>query len=239
MLKTRIIPVLLWDNRGLCKPVAFQRPGRFVGSLMSAALLYESRTCDELILLDIDATPKNRAPRFEELKQFTSKLFCPVTFGGGIRSIDDIREALLAGADKVMIRSRARSPFLREAVAKFGSQCIVVGIDYSSANYAPRFAMEMARALEHDGIGEIVLTNMDRDGTKTGYDIATLTRVCAAVKIPVIANGGCSGPNDMAAAIDAGAHAVAASTIFLYNDVTPQDCKEYLDGCGIPVRIEQ
>ena len=95
-LKTRILPVLLWDSRGLCKPVAFQRPGRFVGSLMSAALLYENRTCDELILLDIDATPQKRGPRFEEIKQFTSKLFCPVTVGGGVRSLDDIRGLLNA-----------------------------------------------------------------------------------------------------------------------------------------------
>ena len=109
-------------------------PVRFVGSLMSAALrFYENRTCDlyELILLDIDATPQKRGPRFEEIKQVTSKVgFCPVTVGGGVRSLDDIRGLLNAGADKVAIRSNARSPFLQEAVAKFGAQCITVGIDY-------------------------------------------------------------------------------------------------------------
>ena len=102
-LKTRIIPVLLWDSRGLCKPISFQRPGRFVGSLMSAAMLYENRTCDELILLDIDATPNNRPLRFKDVAQFTSKLFCPLTIGGGVRTLEDIRGLLNAGADKVVI----------------------------------------------------------------------------------------------------------------------------------------
>src|SRR5262249_40799032 len=130
-LKTRVIPVLLWDSRGLCKPISFQRPGRFVGSLMSAAMLYENRTCDELILLDIDATPNNRPPRFKDVAQFTSKLFCPVAIGGGIRTLDDIRELLNAGADKVVIRSHASPRFIREASHKFGAQCITVAIDYN------------------------------------------------------------------------------------------------------------
>jgi cyclase len=236
VLKTRILPVLLWDARGLCKPIAFQRPGRFVGSLMSAALLYENRTCDELILLDIDATPQGRGPRFEEIKQFTSKLFCPVTVGGGIRSLDDIRGLLNAGADKVAIRSHARSPLLQEAVAKFGAQCITVGIDYREIHGA--MAYHMAIALEADGIGEIILTNTDRDGTRTSYDIDTLCKVCGAVKIPVIANGGCQGPADMLMAIQAGAHAVAASSMFLFDNITPAGCKEYLATHGVPVRIE-
>ena len=235
-LKTRILPVLLWDQRGLCKPVAFQRPGRFVGSLMSAALLYENRTCDELILLDIDATPQKRGPRFEEIKQFTSKLFCPVTVGGGVRSLDDIRGLLNAGADKVVIRSHARSPFLQEAVTKFGAQCITVGIDYRDI-HGP-MAVHMAIALEQDGIGEIILTNTDRDGTRTHYDIETLCKVCETVSIPVIANGGCSDPGDMLMAIQAGAHAVAASSMFLFDDITPAGCKEYLAAHGVPVRIE-
>ncbi len=235
-LKTRVLPILLWDQRGLCKPIAFQRPGRFVGSLMSAAMLYENRTCDELILLDIDATPNDRGPRFEEIKQFTSKLFCPVTVGGGIRSLEDIRGLLNAGADKVAIRSAARSPFLQDAVKKFGAQCITVGIDYREV-HAP-FTVPMAIALESDGIGEIILTNTDRDGTRNGYDLETLRMVCEAVKIPVIANGGCKSPADMVDAIKAGAHAVAASSIFLFSDTTPAGCKEYLAREGIPVRIE-
>jgi cyclase len=237
MLKTRVIPVILWDQRGLCKPIAFQRPGRFVGSLMSAALLYENRTCDELILLDIDATPQKRGPRFEEIKQFTSKLFCPVTVGGGVRSLEDIRGLLNAGADKVAIRSHARSPFLQEAVTKFGAQCITVGIDYREI-HGP-MAVHMAIALEQDGIGEIILTNTDRDGTRTHYDIETLCKVCETVSIPVIANGGCQDPGDMLMAIQAGAHAVAASSMFLFDNITPAGCKEYLAARGVPVRIEQ
>jgi imidazole glycerol-phosphate synthase subunit HisF len=239
VLKTRVIPVLLWDNRGLCKPVAFKRPGRFVGSLMSAALLYEQRTCDELILLDIHATEKRRAPRFEEVKQFTAKLFCPITFGGGISSIDGIRSALCAGADKVVIRSHATPDFIREASRRFGSQCISVAIDYLGKYYVDLTIVGMARQLENDGAGEIILTDMNRDGMRCGYDLAMLESVCNAVRIPVVANGGCSCPLDMVLALRAGAHAVAASSMFLYDNITPQDCKEYLDGCGIPVRIEK
>jgi cyclase len=235
-LKTRIVPVLLWDQRGLCKPIAFQRPGRFVGSLMSATLLYENRVCDELILLDIDATPQKRGPRFEEIKQFTSKLFCPVTVGGGVRSLDDIRGLLNAGADKVVIHSHSTSQFTREASQKFGSQCIVEAIDYDT-DY-PELIVAHAINSEMDGVGEIILTNMDRDGTRTHYDIETLCKVCETVSIPVIANGGCQDPGDMLMAIQAGAHAVAASSMFLFDNITPAGCKEYLASHGVPVRIE-
>jgi imidazole glycerol-phosphate synthase subunit HisF len=239
MLKVRVIPILLWDARGLCKPIAFQRPGRFVGSLMSAAMLYENRTCDELILLDIDATEYRRAPRFEEVKQFTSKLMCPTTFGGGIRCVEDIRQALMSGADKIVIRSHATPSFIADASKRFGSQCIVVAIDYFQHSLGYRQdIMQLAKSIEDNGAGEIILTRMDRDGTRSGYDLVTIHEVCSSVKIPVIANGGCSGPPDMLDAIKVGAHAVAASSIFLYSDVTPSQCKEYLAEHGVPVRIE-
>jgi cyclase len=239
VLKRRIIPTLLWDDRGLCKPVGFERPGRFVGSLMSAALLYENRTCDELILLDIDATPQKRPPRFEAIKQFTSKLFCPVTVGGGVRSLEDIRGLLNAGADKVVIRSHASPTFIREASQKFGAQCIVVAIDYGDPALEEVGSMIFrAIFLQRMGAGEFILTNKDRDGTRAGYDTETIKLFCKSVTVPVIANGGCSGPGDMAKAIDAGAHAVAASSIFLYSDTTPAQCKKYLAREGVPVRIE-
>lgn len=232
----RIIPTLLWDARGLVKPVSFQRPGRFVGSLMSAAMLYEGRTCDELILLDIDATPQGRGPRIAQIEQFTSKLFCPLTIGGGVRSLGDIRDLLNAGADKVVIRSHGTPDFVRKASDKFGSQCIVVAVDY---DFRVRgFIPDRARRIESQGAGEIILTNKDGDGVRCGYELMTLAKVCAAVKIPVIANGGCSGPDDMLKAIKAGAHAVAASSIFLFDNITPQSCKEYLAANGVPVRIE-
>ena len=239
-LKTRILPILLWDDRGLVKPIGFQRPGRFVGSLMSAAMLYENRVCDELILLDIDATPKKRGPRFHAIQQFTSKLFCPVTAGGGVRSLEDIRGLLNAGADKVVIKSHATPDFIRRAADKFGAQCIVAALDYGDPNFEDA-GMMIARAkfLARMGVGEFILTNKDRDGTRMGYDLKTIETVCKAVSVPVIANGGCSGPPDMLAAIKAGAHAVAASSIFLYDNVTPADCKTYLDREGVPMRIEE
>jgi cyclase len=238
-LKTRVIPVLLWDDRGLCKPIGFERPGRFVGSLMSAAMLYENRTCDEIVLLDIDATPKGRPPRFNAIRQFTSKLFCPVSVGGGVRSLDDIRGLLNAGADKVVIRTNAKPAFIREAARKFGSQCIVVALDYGDPDFESTGMMLLrAKFLQTMGAGEFLLTNKDRDGTRIGYDLQTIKALCKSITAPVIANGGCSGPKDMLAAIQAGAHAVAASSIFLYNNVTPQICKEYLAENGVPMRIE-
>lgn len=239
MLKRRVIPVLLWSDHGLCKPVGFQRPGRVIGSLMSATMLYENRTCDELVLLDIDATPKKRPPRFEAIKQFTAKLFCPVTIGGGIRSMEDIRGLLNAGADKVVIRTSASPNFIREASEKFGAQCIVVAIDYGGGTVEEIGSMIFrAIFLQKMGAGEFILTNKDRDGTRSGYDVDTIKAFCKAVTVPVIANGGCSGPGDMARTIHAGAHAVAASSIFLFDNLTPMQCKQYLDRDGIPVRIE-
>lgn len=240
MLKTRIIPVLLWNDNGLCKPVRFERPGRFVGSLMSAAKVYESRVCDELILLDIEATPSRRGPRFDEIEKFTSLLFMPLTIGGGISSITDIRDLLSVGADKIVLKTHGTPDFIRKAAEKFGSQCITVALDYRTPHTAQQIAAIMAHAklLEQAGAGEIVLTNIDRDGTRTGYDLAMLKTVSAAVKIPVVANGGCRSWEDMQAAIKAGAHAVAAATMFLYDDITPQGCKAHLDKAGIPTRIE-
>lgn len=237
MLKTRVIPVLLWSDAGLMKPVKFHRPGRFVGSLMSAARTFEERTCDELILLDIDATPKKRGPRIEEIKQFTSELFCPLTVGGGIKTLMDIRELLAAGADKVVLRCRADLGFIREAADKFGSQAIAIAVDY--LNHESWAVQELSRRYAKAGAGEIILTSMERDGTRTGYDLATIRTVAEAVSIPVVANGGCSGSADMAQAIANGAHAVAASSIFLYTDITPAACKAALDRHGIPVRIEE
>jgi imidazole glycerol-phosphate synthase subunit HisF len=239
VLKTRVIPTLLWDERGLCKPIAFKRPGRFVGSLMSAAMLYDNRECDELILLDIDATPKNRPPRFKNIQQFTSKLFCPLAVGGGVRTLDDIRELLKAGADKVVIRSHAAPNFIREASEKFGAQCITVAIDYTWSTFEDvGMVVLKAKHMQNCGAGEIILTNIERDGTRKGYDLETIRLICKTVSIPVVANGGCSGPQDMLDAIDNGAHAVAASSIFLYANITPSDCKKYLAHGGVPVRIE-
>ncbi len=145
----------------------------------------------------------------------------------------------MAGADKVVIRTHATQSFIRDASNRFGSQCIVVAIDYlpHSLDYRQDIVL-LAKAVEADGAGEIILTSMDRDGTRTGYDLITINEVCLAVKIPVIANGGCSGPRDMRNAIKVGAHAVAASSIFLFSDITPSGCKEYLAREGIPVRIE-
>jgi len=146
---------------------------------------------------------------------------------------------LNAGADKVVIRSHASPTFIREASKKFGAQCITVAIDYTWTTFEDVGMIGLHAAhMERCGAGEIILTHKDRDGTRLGYDLETIKLVCGAVSIPVIANGGCSGPHNMISAIEEGAHAVAASTIFLYDNVSPATCKMHLAKAGIPVRIE-
>jgi len=235
MLKTRVIPVVLWDGVNCVQTVKFGRPARIFGSLMDAVRLYEKRNVDELILLDIEA--KNRSPRIEQVKQFTSELFCPVTVGGGIKTLDDIRDLLKAGADKVVIKSAARPEFIEQASRKFGSQAIVFALDawdILSENIIKGVCMDAELA----GVGEIILTSVPNNGTMEGYELPIIEAACNAVNIPIIAHGGCGKPEHMLAAIKAGAHAVAASTMFLFTETTPRDCTKYLAEHGIRTRTQ-
>ena len=251
MLKTRVIPTLLWKDFGLVKGVGFDS-WRRVGTVLPAIKVYNTREVDELILVDITATAETREPDFESVAEFSAECFVPLTVGGGIRNIDDITRLLRAGADKVSINSAAfvNPELVREASARFGSQCIVASIDarrsedggqlcYSHSGTRPteRRPAEWARELEALGAGEVLITSIERDGTMQGYDLELIREVASAVRIPVIASGGAGNYQHMLEAIQQGhASAVAAASIFHFTQQTPLEAKQYLAEHGVAVR---
>jgi len=239
VLKHRIIPTLLWDGVQCVKPVSFERPYRKLGSMEQYIQVMERRNIDELIILDIEATAKNRPPDFDKLRAFCDNLYCPVTYGGGICTLDHIRDALSNGADKVAIRHQIN--IIPKAVDKFGAQAIVGVIDYCNRPPHPILPMqtidETAIYLESLGVGEILLTDTQQDGMMEGYNLELIELVTSAVDIPVIANGGCGEPVHMLQALEAGASAVAAGSMFLYTEYTPRDCARDLIEWGQDVRL--
>lgn len=248
-LKKRIIPVLLIDDTlQVVKPIKFGRPYRRLGPLSQYMRVMEQRNVDELIILDICASERGYKPMAKEISNFTSNLFCPCTIGGGIRSLDDISNLLNHGADKVAINNICiyDPEFIKEAAQKFGSQAIVGVMDIlDSQIYDGKYLFDpdwttivnYAQYLESYGVGEILLTDVERDGTMAGYNIDLISTVAHAVGVPVIANGGCGRPSDMLLAINSGASAVAVGSMFLYTDVTPKECASYLNDNGIAVRL--
>lgn len=245
-LATRIIPVILARRRELVKGRQFNA-WRSVGIARQAAEIMGRRGCDEIILLDIAATPEERGPDLALIEELSEVLFCPLTVGGGVRSLEDVRAVLRAGADKVAIGTACYEvPDLVFDVAEyFGRQCLVMAIDVRGGstvmshcgqhghNHSPVYTAQWA---ERSGAGELLLTSIDREGTLQGYDLELIGSVSQAVGIPVIAHGGCSGPQDMLAAIQAGASAVAAGALFQFTDCTPRGCAEYLRREGIEAR---
>lgn len=251
MLKVRVIPTLLWKNVGLVKGIGFDS-WRRVGTIMPAVKVYNTRQVDELIVVDITATSEGRLPDFDEVREFSAECFVPLTVGGGIRSVEDIRELLRAGADKVSINTAAfeRPELIREAAERFGSQCIVVSIDATrreDGSYRCLSASgtrdtgwepgDWAAEAERLGAGEILITSVERDGTMEGYEVELIRRVTDRVRIPVIASGGAGNYRHMYQAFAEGkAAAVAAASIFHFTEQTPQEAKNYLGSMGIPVR---
>ena len=250
MLKVRIIPTLLWKNFGLVKGVGFDS-WRRVGSVLPSVKVYNTRQVDELIFLDITATGEDREPDYESISEFSSECFVPLTVGGGVRSVKDVRRLLLAGADKVAINSAAyeNPELIRDAAVRFGAQCVVVSIDvrnhdgkyvcvsHSGANSTGRDPVEWARNVEARGAGEILLTSVERDGTMEGYDLELVRRVAEAVNIPVIASGGAGNYRHMLDAIRiGGASALAAASMFHFTQQTPMEAKRFLASEGVPVR---
>jgi cyclase len=206
--------------------------------------LLERRDIDELIILDISATPNNRPPRFDEIKELLSNVFCPITVGGGVRSLGDIRRLLSVGADKVALGTAATPKLIEEASQRFGAQAVVISIDVKKTVNTHcgridtlRDPVEWAKECEARGAGEILLTSIERDGTMTGYDLDLISAVSNALTIPVIACGGCGSYNDMTLAMKAGAHAVAAGAMFQFRELTPKGASRYLNDHGIPARV--
>jgi cyclase len=252
MLKTRIIPTLLWKNFGLVKGVSFDS-WRRVGTVLPAIKVYNTREVDELILVDICATQEGREPDYESIAEFSCECFVPLTVGGGIQNLDNITRLLHAGADKITINTAAYAnpSLISQAANRFGSQCVVVSIDvrhaptgsyecYSRSGTSPTGLdpVHWARQVELCGAGEILLTSVERDGTMRGYDLDLVAAVSSAVRIPVIASGGAGNYAHMADAITTGASAIAAASIFHFTEQTPLAAKHFLHTRGISVRPE-
>lgn len=244
MLAKRIIPTLLVRGHQLVKGERF-KSWRSVGVAEQAARIYARRGVDELCLLDIAATPAGTGPDFDMVLRMTDGNFCPVSVGGGIRHLDDVRDLLNAGADKVVLGTHAfHNPRLvRDIARKFGSQALCVAIDYAGGRIvthcgAKEFAggddvARFAALMQSCGAGELLLTSVDRDGMMAGYDLDMIRAVSSAVDIPVIAAGGCGTYEHMFEALQAGADAVASGAMFLFSDATPAGAAEYLAAKGI------
>ena len=252
MLKMRVIPCLDVKDGRVVKGVNFVDL-RDAGDPVEAARAYDAAGADELCFLDITATHENRGVLFDVVKRTAEACFMPLTVGGGVRTLDDIRNLLLSGADKVSINSAAVSnrQFVKEAATKFGSQCIVVAIDAKEA--APgKFeifthggrketginAVDFAKEVAELGAGEILLTSMDRDGTGKGFNLALTRAVADAVSIPVIASGGVGTLDHLVEGIREGhATAVLAASIFHFGTFTIGQAKAHMAQAGIPMRL--
>jgi cyclase len=250
-LTKRIIPCLDVTDGRVVKGTKFLDL-RDAGDPVECAVAYNDQGADELVFLDITASSDGRRTMVDVVAATAKKCFMPLTVGGGIRTVEDMREMLLAGADKVGVNTAAvRSPEVVDAGAEmFGCQCIVVAIDakrndagswtvYTHGGRQPTEldAVEWAREIHRRGAGEILLTSMDADGTKAGYDIELTARVSDAVGIPVIASGGAGTLDHMAEVLVAGkADAVLAASVFHFGQYTVADVKAFLSGCGIAVR---
>jgi len=254
MLAKRVIPCLDVHAGRVVKGTNFLNL-RDAGDPVSVASRYETEGADELVFLDITASHEDRGIILDVVRRTAEQVFMPLTVGGGVRSIDDIRNLLQAGCDKVSINSSAcKDPELvTRAADRFGSQCIVVNIDpkrvtrngcevwevHINGGRTPTGleAVAWAKEVEQRGAGEIVLTSMDRDGTKDGYDLEITRAVADAVGIPVVASGGAGHPNHLADAILLGhAEAALAASIFHFGEYTIQQTKDIMEKRGIPVR---
>lgn len=251
MLTKRIIPCLDVKNGRVVKGVNFIQL-RDAGDPIEIAESYNRLGADEIVFLDITASHEERPIILDVVRSTAEKVFMPLTVGGGITGLEDIRKLLNAGADKVSINSAAvRNPaILKEAADRFGSQCIVLAIDAKREqdHWAVYInggrirteldAIQWAKKGEELGAGEILLTSMDYDGTKNGYDLALTEAVCQAVNIPVIASGGAGKPGDFLDVLaQTGADAALAASVFHYGELAIQDIKNYLKGKGVPVRL--
>ena len=252
MLKTRIIPCLDVDNGRVVKGVNFVDLVD-AGDPVEQAKIYDAAGADELTFLDITASSDDRETIFDVVARTAEQCFMPVTVGGGVRAVEDIRKLLLAGADKVAINTAAihNPEFVKEAALKFGSQCIVVAVD--AKRNQDRFeifthdgrketgieAISWAERMADYGAGEILLTSMDKDGTKSGFDIELTRAIADAVPIPVIASGGVGTLDHMVEGVTEGhASAVLAASIFHFGTYSIQETKEFMAAAGVAVRMD-
>jgi imidazole glycerol-phosphate synthase subunit HisF len=257
MLKVRVIPCLDVKDGRVVKGVNFVNL-RDAGDPVEAAKAYDAAGADELCFLDITASHEKRGILLDAVRRTAEACFMPLTVGGGVRTVEDVRTLLASGADKVSINTAAvqRRAFVKEAAEKFGDQCIVVAIDakkVSKAGEKDRWeifthggrnptgidAIDYAREVVSLGAGEILLTSMDKDGTKSGYDVPLTKAVSSAVAVPVIASGGVGNLEHMVAGIrDGGATAVLAASIFHFGEYSIGQAKSFMAKAGLPVRLD-
>jgi cyclase len=252
MLKTRIIPCLDVKDGRVVKGVNFLDLVD-AGDPVEQAKIYDAQGADELCFLDITASSDNRDTIYEVVQSVAEQCFMPLTVGGGVRTVDDIRKLLLAGADKVSITTAAvnRPEFVKEAAEKFGSQCIVLGIDAKSTgvnkyeifthggrNATGIDAVQWAKRMVGYGAGEILLNSIDRDGSKQGFDIELTRAIADSVTVPVIASGGVGEPQDFVVGVrDGHASALLAASIFHFGEYTIEEVKRHMQEQGISVRL--
>ena len=251
MLKKRIIPTLLWKNFTLVKGKSFDS-WRRVGTVLPAVIVYNTRDCDELIIVDIEASKNNTEIDFDSIRDFSSECNVPLTIGGGIKDKKQIQQLLRSGADKVSINSYAYNDIslIKSSSKEFGTQCIVSSVDfsYNSANKIYECfshsgtkntginILDWVRKLEDYGSGELIVTSIDKDGTMSGYECEIIEKIVEKVSIPVIASGGCGSYNHMYEVFLTGVSAVAAASIFHFTEQTPLEAKKYLIDKNIPMR---
>jgi cyclase len=252
MFKVRVIPCLDVKDGRVVKGVNFVNL-RDAGDPVEAAIAYDAAGADELTFLDITASHENRDTIFDVVTRTAEACFMPLTVGGGVRTVEDIRKLLTCGADKVSINTAAvnKRAFVKEAAEKFGDQCIVVAIDakrvgdhweiftHGGRNPTGIDAVGYAREVVALGAGEILLTSMDRDGTRSGYDVALTRAIADAVTVPVIASGGVGNLDHLVEGIrDGHATAVLAASIFHFGEYTVRQAKDYMAKAGLPMRLD-
>jgi imidazole glycerol-phosphate synthase subunit HisF len=254
VLRKRIIPKFLLKDGRLVKGVRFQENMREAGNPVSTARVYDSYGVDELIFLDIHASLESRATMADVVSRVSRDVFMPITVGGGIRTLDDIVRLQRAGADKVAVNTAAvETPgFVREAARTFGDQCITVSIDYrrlpdgrhlvythAGQKQTELDPVEWAVRAQDQNCGEVLLTSIDHDGTMSGYDLDMIQRVSGTLQVPTIASSGAGSLEDCIDALNAGASALAISSLFLFTDHSPIKVRSFLRSRGLHVRASR
>jgi cyclase len=254
MLKKRIIPKFLIRGSRLVKGVRFNESFREAGNPVTTAKVYDAYGVDELLFVDIDATPDGRAVTGSIIERVSEEVFMPFTVGGGVRSLQHVETLLRSGADKVCINSAAVADpgFVREAASRFGDQCIVVGVDYRRADDGTLRVVsrcgtqattldpiEWAIRMQDAHAGEIMLCSIDLDGTMAGYDLDTISRAASSLEVPLIASSGAGSLQHCRDALDAGASAITISSMFLFSDHSPIKVRTFLATNGVPVRSQK